>query len=69
MLLQGSRVTVLKLALSFHALEAITSGAELIFEVDDITVHLRCDNAAFEFLQQQMQQRLLELVPTDGTKH
>ncbi len=69
MLLQGSGVTQLRLALSFQAIEAITTGAELVFEVDDLQVHIRCDDEAYEIFQKHMQRVLLEMVPTDGTVH
>lgn len=60
----------LRLQLSYSALEAIVTGAEIEFQVDeDIVVRMRVDDDAFKLFQEQFQKHLLAHMPTDNKVH
>ena len=62
-------MTELHLALSYGAVQALAQGDELVFDVEDVRVILRCDDDAVLTFRDRIEQAMLHLLPVDSQKH
>lgn len=60
----------LRLQLSYEALEAMVTGSELQFDVDnEVRVTMRCDDETVNLFREQFERALLHMLPTGEQMH
>lgn len=60
----------LRLQLTYEALEAMVTGAELQFDVDDsVRVTMRCDDETVNLFRERFEKALLHMLPTGEQVH